>query len=210
MLQWCNMCNRKAVGVAQWWEHSNTADSPRWKNLAITSDRGCHRFSWPPFVSACTESPTGSLSSSGGNWCGFAETLGAPSNVDVLCHGHDLWWRTYERKVYWTRKRSKTLQNVGMLAAYSNFYSIASCMTLHDIAGHCMTLHDTAWHCMTLHDAFVCFGLFWWGAFAERGMGKHAMFIPALATTFLGLVYMTLRCATHNSPNVLKLRNVKK
>jgi len=31
------------------------------------------------------------------------------------------------------------------------------------------------------------------GAFAERVLGKHAMFIPAFATTFLGLVYMTLR-----------------
>jgi len=30
-------------------------------------------------------------------------------------------------------------------------------------------------------------------AFADSILGKHALFIPAFATTFLGLVYMTLR-----------------
>ena len=31
------------------------------------------------------------------------------------------------------------------------------------------------------------------GAFAERLLDKDALFIPAFATTFLGVVYMTLR-----------------
>ena len=46
------------------------------------------------------------------------------------------------------------------------------------------------------------------GAFAERLLDKDALFIPAFATTFLGVVYMTLRLQVIHSAGTFRMITV--
>jgi len=46
------------------------------------------------------------------------------------------------------------------------------------------------------------------GAFAERLLDKDALFIPAFATTFLGVVYMTLRLHVIHSAGTFRMTTV--